>query len=285
MQVQANAKINLGLDILGVRQDGYHSIRTVMQALALHDILQMEPCSEPGILLSTDRPELPADETNLVWRAAHILMRDHAPDAGIRIRLCKRIPMQAGLAGGSADAAAALKGVNAMLRLGLGEEDLLSYAAKLGADVPFCLRSGTALAEGIGEILTPLPAMPECAVLLCKPAEGISTALAYRELDREPVLKHPDIDGIMEGLWEGSLKKIAAKLENVFEPGAVRHIPLILTIRERMLGHHALSACMTGSGPTVFGIFPDAAGAGKCAQELRQIDGVGFVCVTTCLFH
>ena len=268
MELTARAKINLGLDILGRRPDGYHEIRTIMQSVDLGDILQIEKSPVPGIHMTTDSIEVPADPSNLAYRGAGLLMRQFAPEAGIRMHLVKRVPVAAGMAGGSSDAAAAMRGVNEVLKLGLPDSLLMEKAAGLGADIPFCLMGGTALCEGIGERLTPLPPLPPCFIVLCKLPVMISTGWAYGRLDQEVQLAHPDMDGVLAALSQGDLKGLAGKLGNVFEPPAAERFPKIREICSRMKLSGALCALLTGSGPTVFGIFEEEAAAAACQAQL-----------------
>ena len=269
-EIRAHAKINLSLDIVGRREDGYHFVRMVMQSLALHDTLLLETCADPGVWLTTDRRELAVDDSNLVHRAAARLLQMYCPGQGVRIHLEKRIPLSAGLAGGSTDAAAALWGMNDLFSLGLTEEALARLGVQLGADIPFCLCGGTALSEGIGEILTALPALPPCHILLAKPEKGMSTAEAYKAFDAETEVRHPDTDGQIRALQSGDLAGVAATLGNVLEPVTEVQYPEVESIRQCMLREGALGARMSGSGPTVFGIFTEAEKAEKACSVLKK---------------
>lgn len=269
-EIRAHAKINLSLDIVGRREDGYHFVRMVMQSLALHDTLLLETCADPGVWLTTDRRELAVDDSNLVHRAAARLLQMYCPGQGVRIHLEKRIPLSAGLAGGSTDAAAALRGMNDLFSLGLTEEALARLGVQLGADIPFCLCGGTALSEGIGEILTALPALPPCHILLAKPEKGMSTAEAYKAFDAETEVRHPDTDGQIRALQSGDLAGVAATLGNVLEPVTEVQYPEVESIRQCMLREGALGARMSGSGPTVFGIFTEAEKAEKACSVLKK---------------
>ncbi len=269
-EIRAHAKINLSLDIVGRREDGYHFVRMVMQSLALHDTLLLETCADPGVWLTTDRRELAVDDSNLVHRAAARLLQMYCPGQGVRIHLEKRIPLSAGLAGGSTDAAAALRGMNDLFSLGLTKEALARLGVQLGADIPFCLCGGTALSEGIGEILTALPALPPCHILLAKPEKGMSTAEAYKAFDAETEVRHPDTDGQIRALQSGDLAGVAATLGNVLEPVTEVQYPEVESIRQCMLREGALGARMSGSGPTVFGIFTEAEKAEKACSVLKK---------------
>lgn len=268
--MQAHAKINLGLDVTGRREDGYHLVRMIMQALELHDTLYLEKSDLPGIQLESDAPGLASDKSNLIVRAGELLLENYAPGKGVHIKLEKQIPLAAGLAGGSADAAATLRGINELYKLGISDAELCRLGVRLGADIPYCIMGGTALSEGIGEVLTPLPDLPFCWVVLGKPQEGMSTAEAYRELDAMTDIRHPDIDGQIRALQEGSLTGVAERLGNVLEPVTVLHQPEVETIRIILLEAGAVGARMSGSGPTVFGIFTEEEKALKACSVLKQ---------------
>ena len=270
MRLQAMAKVNLALDVLGKRPDGYHDVRMIMQSIAMYDVLEMTPVKEPGIRITTNLSYIPVNDRNLAWRAADLMIREFDITDGIRISLKKVIPVAAGMGGGSADAAAALVGMNRLFSLGLGEKDLMAYAAKLGADVPFCVMRGTALAEGIGEKLTPLPPMPECAVLIGKPGISVSTKAAYESLNVAGIGEHPDIDGMIEAVRQKDMEGILSRMQNVFSPGIEEQFPVVRQIRELMEANGAMRAMMSGSGPTVFGIFSSQAGAEAAAETLRN---------------
>ena len=270
MLISANAKINLGLDVTGRRDDGYHLVRMVMQELELCDTLTIEEAAEEGVRLETDRADLPADGTNLICKAAGLFLNEYCPGKGVRISLRKRIPMAAGLAGGSADAAAALRGLDRLFGRGLSMEELCRMGVRIGADVPFCLMGGAALAEGIGEILTPLPAMPACRIVLVKPPCAVSTADVYRAFDGETRVAHPDIDGQARAMRNGDLKEVLARMGNVLAPVTARKYPGIRTIRERLLDCGAEGAQMSGSGPTVFGAFLEETLAEQACEVIKK---------------
>ena len=200
MRLRAMAKINLGLDVIRKREDGYHEVRMIMQTIRMYDVLDIRKKQNPGISLSTNLPYVPSDERNLVYKAAKLLMDEFDIKEGLSMRLSKSIPVAAGMAGGSSDAAAAFVGVNRLFRLGLSQEELMERAVRIGADVPYCIMRGTALAEGIGEKLTPLSAMPEGYVLIGKPGINVSTKTAYENLKLDAVEKRPDIDGMIQDL-------------------------------------------------------------------------------------
>ncbi len=270
LELKALGKINLGLDVLGRQENGYHQVRMVMQSVYLFDQITLKKAKEPGIELQTNLYYLPVGETNLASRAARLLLDEFAIPEGVQILLEKHIPVAAGLAGGSSDAAAVLFGMNQLFCLGLSREELMKRGEILGADVPFCIMRGTALAEGIGDQLTSLPAIPYCQVLLAKPPVSVSTKRVYQKLDEEGTWEHPDIDGIIDGLKAGSLRKAAACLGNVLEDVTMKEYPVIRQIKEVMTENGALGALMTGSGPTVFGLYEDRYQARKTAAKIRE---------------
>ena len=217
MDIRAHAKINLVLDVVRKREDGYHDLRMVMQMTGMYDLLRIEPRREPGICLTANLPFLPTDTRNLAVRAAKLLMDEFSITDGVSIQLRKFIPVAAGLAGGSSDAAAVLIAMNRVFRLGLTQKELMERGLRLGADVPFCILGGTALAEGVGERLTPLPDMPACDILLAKPAQGVSTREVFQELQANALESHPDVDGMVEAVRAGSLPGILSRMANVLE--------------------------------------------------------------------
>lgn len=270
MRLRALAKINLGLDIIGKRDDGYHEVRMIMQTIQMYDVLEIQKKDTPGITLTTNLPYIPTDEGNLVYKAAKLLMDEFHVEEGLSINLEKSIPVAAGMAGGSSDAAAAFVGVNKIFNLGLSEQELMERAVNVGADVPYCIMRGTALAEGIGEKLTRLPGVPHMYVLIGKPAVNVSTKIAYGNLNLPAIKEHPDIDGMVEDIKNGDLYSMIPKMGNVFEPGIIGKYPVIQKIKDTMEANGALKAMMSGSGPTVFGIFDDKEKMQKAAAVLRR---------------
>ncbi len=270
IELKALGKINLGLDVLGRRENGYHDVRMVMQTVYLYDQITIKKRRRSGIGIETNLYYLPVNENNLAYRAAKLLMDEFRIEDGISIRLNKHIPVAAGMAGGSSNAAAVLFGMNRIFGLGLTMEELMKRGVTLGADVPYCIMRGTVLAEGIGEVLTPLAPMPKCFVLLAKPPVAVSTKLVYEKLDSQEIEKHPDIDGIIEGLEEQSLAKITASMGNVLERVTALEYPVIDKIKNMMKTAGALNAMMSGSGPTVFGIFEDKNRARAAAQKIKE---------------
>lgn len=270
MRLRAMAKINLGLDVLHKREDGYHEVRMIMQTIQMYDVLEMKKVKKPGISLSVNYPYIPSDERNLVYKAAKLLMDEFQVKEGVDIRLEKFIPVAAGMAGGSSDAAAAMVGINHLFKLGLSEKDLMDRAVNIGADVPYCIMRGTALAEGIGEKLTRIAQVPDCYVLIGKPGIGVSTKTAYESLQLDKIQSHPDIDGMIRDIENGNLLAMTDKMGNVFESGIIGKYPVIGEIKDLMEANGALKAMMSGSGPTVFGIFDDREKMEAAAAVLRQ---------------
>ena len=273
MRLRAMAKINLGLDVVGKRTDGYHEVRMIMQTIQMYDVLEIEKKAEPGIVLTTNIPYVPTDERNLVYKAAKMLMDEFHVEEGLSMRLEKFIPVAAGMAGGSSDAAAAFVGVNRLFGLGLSEEELMKRAVKVGADVPYCVMRGTALAEGIGEKLTRLPRLPHCYVLVGKPGVNVSTKTAYENLKLDALsVVHPDIDGMIEAINRQNIHEIAGKFGNVLELVTAGKYPVIGEIEQVMKEEGAVNAMMSGSGPTVFGLFTNPQAAQNAYEKLRYGD-------------
>lgn len=271
LELKSLAKINLGLDVLGRRENGYHDVRMVMQTIYLYDNVTLTKTEEAGIKLKTNLSFLPVDDRNIAYKAAKMLIEEFNIEEGVEIVLEKRIPVAAGMAGGSSNAAAVLVGMNRLFRLGLSEQELKERGVKLGADVPYCIMRGTVLAEGIGEILTPLAPMPKCFVLVAKPNISVSTKTVYEKLDAKEIVSHPDIDGVIAGLEEGDLQKIASSMGNVLENVTITDYPIIEDIKNVMKEEGALNAMMSGSGPTVFGIYDDKQLAKKAGQKIKEL--------------
>lgn len=275
LSLKAYGKINLGLDVLRRREDGYHEVRMIMQTVGIYDRIDLIFREEPGITVETNLYYLPNNENNLVYKAADLLMKEFQVNNGVHIKLKKFIPVAAGMAGGSSDAAAVLFGVNKMFGLGLSKEQLMERGVKIGADVPYCVMRGTALSEGIGEILTPLPAVPQCQVLIAKPAISVSTKFVYENLhanDLKPE-QHPDIDGMIEAIENQDLYQIAGRFGNVLETVTVKEYPVIQEIKDLMMEYGAIGSLMSGSGPTVFGLFTNPKAAAEAYEELRYGKG------------
>ena len=271
LSLKAYGKINLGLDVLRRRDDGYHEVRMIMQTVGIYDRIDLIYKETPGITVETNLYYLPDNENNLVYKAAKLLMDEFHVQKGVHIRLRKYIPVAAGMAGGSSDAAAVLFGVNKMFSLGLTTEQLMDRGVKIGADVPYCVMRGTALSEGIGEILTPLPVPPQCQVLIAKPGISVSTKFVYENLHANELRpeQHPDIDGMMEAIKQKDLYGIVDRFGNVLENVTIPAYPVIQEIKDLMLEQGAIGALMSGSGPTVFGLFTNPKAAAKAHEEMR----------------
>lgn len=269
--LKAYGKINLGLDVLRRREDGYHEVRMIMQTVGIFDRVDIIWKEEPDIQVETNLYYLPTNENNLVYKAAKLLMDEFGVTDGVTIKLKKFIPVAAGMAGGSSDAAAVLFGVNKMFRLGLTIPQLMERGVKIGADVPYCILRGTALSEGIGEVLTPLPPVPQCQVLIAKPAINVSTKFVYENLHANDLLpgQHPDIDAIIDSIRKNDIYGIADNLGNVLETVTIKEYPVIREIKEKMLEYGAIGSLMSGSGPTVFGLFTSPKAAQDAYEELR----------------
>ena len=278
---QAYAKINIGLDVLRRREDGYHELKMIMQTVDICDDLIFEKTEEQGIVIQTDREELPVDAGNLIYRAADLLFREKEITEGVKISLTKRIPIAAGMAGGSSDAAATMRGLNELFHMGYSIQQLKELGVKLGADIPYCLVGGTMLSEGIGEILTPLPAPPECFLVVAKPDINVSTGFVYGNLQAEKLTYHPDIDGIIEALRAGDLRGVTDRLGNVLETVTIREYPVIEQIKELLRDMGAENALMSGSGPSVFGIFKERETAEAAARAVADRQFAEQIFVTT----
>ena len=275
LSLKAYGKINLGLDVLRRREDGYHEVRMVMQTVGLYDRIDLVRKDAPGIAVETNLHYLPANENNLAWKAASLLMEEFQVKEGVQIRLRKFLPVAAGMAGGSSDAAAVLFGVNKMFGLGLTRCQLMERGVAIGADVPYCVLRGTALSEGIGEILTPLPPVPQCQVLIVKPAVSVSTRFVYEHLKADQLRpdQHPDIDGMLEAIRRGDLYGIAGCLGNALETVTIPAYPVIGQIKEQMMERGSIGCLMSGSGPTVFGLFSSPRAAADAYEAFRYGPG------------
>ena len=283
LEIPAPAKINLTLDVLQKLPNGYHSLEMIMQTIDIYDVLTVSITGSPEIHLHMNKelPDKIPPEKNLVYKAAKLLMDEFDIKEGLSMKLTKFIPVAAGMAGGSSDAAAAFVGVNRLFRLGLSEEELMKRAVQVGADVPYCVMRGTALAEGIGEKLTRLPGLPKCYVLVGKPGINVSTKLAYENLHLDQIQSHPDIDGMISDIENQDLHSLTAKMQNVFEPGIISQYPVIQEIKDLMEANGALKAMMSGSGPTVFGLFENRTAAREAQRRIREKSLAGQVYVTS----
>lgn len=270
ISLKALAKINLGLDVVRRREDGYHEVRMIMQTIHLYDRLDIKRTKESGIQIQTNLSFLPVNENNLIYKAAKLLMDEFSITDGVSVKLDKRIPVAAGMAGGSTDAAAMLFGMNRLFSLGLTKRQLMERGVQIGADVPYCIMRGTALAEGIGEALSPLPPMVKCPVLIAKPSISVSTKFVYQNLKLDDTTIHPDIDRLIDDIKAKNLHDIAAHMGNVLETVTIPNYPVIDEIKKHMLSNGAVGAMMSGSGPTVFGLFDDEDTAKKAYKAMRS---------------
>ncbi len=268
---KAYAKINLGLDVICRRPDGYHEVKMIMQTINLYDELLLKKETEPGIRIITDHAEVPTDQNNLIYKAAAAVLQRYPQSLGVTITLKKQIPIAAGMAGGSTDGAAVFHGLNELFELGMTEDEMCEMGVKIGADVPYCIMGGTALSEGIGEKLTPLPEPPDCYVLIVKPDISVSTRFVYENLHADKLKYHPDIDGMVKAIQEKDLTGITERMENVLETVTIGAYPIIREIKVQMLALGAENALMSGSGPTVFGIFAEEETARQAYGKLKTM--------------
>lgn len=270
IRLKARAKINLGLDVLGKREDGYHEVRMVMQTIGIYDRLILTKIPEEEIRITSNLAFLPVNENNLIYKAIKLLKDEYHFPGGVSVDLNKFIPVAAGMAGGSTDAASTMFGVNRLFGLNLSMGKMMELGVRLGTDVPYCVMRGTALAEGIGEKLTRITPVPHMWILIAKPQINVSTRLVYEQLDMGGIQKHPDIDGIIRAIEAQDVVRIAQSMGNVLENVTVPLYPVIETIKQDMLSHGAINAMMSGSGPTVFGIFPDEQTTLACQAFLKK---------------
>ena len=270
IRINAMAKINLGLDVLRRRENGYHDVKMIMQTVNIYDTLEFVKTEAPGIVVKVDAMELPTDENNLIYKAAKLLFEQCAVTKGVIITLTKRIPIAAGMAGGSTDAAAALVGINQLFDLQLSIQELKEIGVKIGADVPYCIEGGTALSEGIGEILTKLPDAPDCFVVVAKPEISVSTKYVYENLHANELKYHPDIDGMVEAIRNGDLDGVCTRMENVLETVTEKKYPVISELKALLKNAGAENSLMSGSGPTVFAIFKEKEKAEKALEIVKD---------------
>ena len=268
IQIEAPAKINLTIDVLFKRPDGYHEVEMIMQTIGLKDVVDIELLSEKSIKVTSDCESIPNDETNLVWQAADMMINEYRLDAGLKIHIHKRIPVAAGLAGGSADAAAVIRGINELFDLKRPKKELMASGKTLGADVPFCIQGGTAIARGIGEKIIPLKPLSDIALVLVKPPYSISTKEVYSRLDVKNIKNRPSTMEMVKNIQNQDLDSISKGLCNVLEQVTLRMYPELEEIRNELLNLGALGSLMSGSGPTVFGIFETKQDAKKAAKKL-----------------
>ena len=292
MKVKAFAKINLCLDVLRRKENGYHEVEMVMTNVDIFDVLEIKELEEKKILLKSYNTDLAMDESNLIYKAIALLQKETGKTFGVEVLLEKNIPMEAGMAGGSADAAATLKAVNELFSLGVSDERLLELGASLGADIPFCIMGGTVLASGIGEKLRRLSPLPKMKLLIVKPKAGLSTKKVYESLDIDGLNKagfiHKDV-GEMVSVIESDeadktkIEKIAGRLDNILEVPSIRLLPLIADIKQKMLDNNCLGALMSGSGTAIFGIYENDEDMIKTKEILEKDDRINYIQITNTL--
>lgn len=280
LELNAYAKVNLGLDVLRKREDGYHDLRMIMQTVDLYDTLTLEKTEEEGIVMTCNVEGLPCDDSNLVVKSAKLMFDTYGLPGGIRMHLEKRIPMAAGMAGGSTDAAAVFNGMNELYELGASKERLCELGVTIGADVPYCIVGGTAISEGIGEVLTPLPNVPDCVLLIAKPDFDVSTKYVFENLHANSLTYHPDIDAMADAIRAGDLAGVVKVMDNVLETVTETKYTQITELKAIMKEHGAMRAMMSGSGPTVFGLYEVKENAEAAAEEIRGRDLAKQVFVT-----
>lgn len=269
--LKAPAKINLSLDVLNKRDDGYHNVSMVMQQVTLYDDIRVSVTQGKSIKVDTDCEFLPTDSNNITYKAAELMMEKYSLDKGINIFIEKRIPIAAGLAGGSTDAASVIKGINTLFDLNLTMNEMMDIGGQLGADVPFCVQGGCALAEGIGEKLTPIKGMDKGWLVLCKPMVSVSTALAYKGLKLHDIRVKPNNIAMIEALNQSNIYDICDNMINVFEPGIIKQYPVVKAIKDKLIEYGAIGSMMSGSGPTVYGVFKDYNKAHAAYNNLRLL--------------
>lgn len=281
INIKARAKINISLDVLGKRPDGYHDVKMIMQTINLYDKINLKKIKGNQIKLQTNLPFLPIDKRNLVYKVIDYIKKEYDIKTGIFVDLFKVIPVAAGLAGGSSDAAATIIGMNKLFNLKMSTEDMMAIGTKFGADIPYCIMRGTALSEGIGEKLTPLKPFPKAHIVIAKPNISVSTAFVYGNLDVKGIKERPNTDAIIQGIEDGDLHGICKELGNVLETVTMKEYPVIKRIKDYMMDGGAIGALMSGSGPSVYGICEDKQTAYRLAHRLKVNNIAKFIYTTT----
>lgn len=269
MKAKAYAKVNIALDVIGKREDGYHLLRMIMQAIDLYDEILIEKIDK-GIKINCNKPYVPTDERNLAYKAARLFMDKFNIKSGVNITINKNIPVSAGLAGGSTDCAAVLKLMNKMFKTNLSDQELMDLGVKLGADVPYCIIGGTALCEGIGEKITKLKPFKDKILVLVKPPFGVSTKAVYQEFDLSKVVFHPNVEGLIKNIEEDNLEYVASNMKNLLENVTLAKYKEIISIKQSMIECGSIGSMMSGSGPTVFAFFDDMVKAQKCYDIMKK---------------
>lgn len=267
---KAYAKINLGLDVIRKRPDGYHDVKMVMQTVDLYDVLSVCKKEEDTITISTQHADLPVNEDNLIYKAIKLMKDTYGMEGGVHVDLVKNIPIAAGMAGGSTDAAAAMRAMNELFEINRPLKELEQIAVKIGADVPYCIQGGTVLSEGIGELLTNLPNAPQCILLMAKPDISVSTKYVYENLNLPQLTKHPDIDAMVLAIKNGDMQGMLEPMDNVLSSVTEEKYEIIGTIKKTMEKQGAIKAMMSGSGPTVFGIFETMVQAAGAYDSIKE---------------
>ena len=269
MKIKAYGKVNISLDVVGKREDGYHLLSMIMQNIDLYDEIEVEK-QECGIILECNKSYVPVDNRNLAYKAAEIFKERYDIVDGVKINIEKNIPVSAGLAGGSTDAAAVLKVMNKLFNVNATEEELMELGLQLGADIPYCLHGGTALCEGIGEIITPIKPFRDKIVVLVKPAFGVSTKEVYKNFNLEKVKQHPKTAEIINAIENDDLNFVASNMKNLLENVTLRKHKILIKIKEEMNACGAINSMMSGSGPTVFAFFDDMLKAQRCFEKMKK---------------
>ncbi|AGX41513.1 4-(cytidine 5'-diphospho)-2-C-methyl-D-erythritol kinase [Clostridium saccharobutylicum] len=269
MKIKAYAKINIALDVVGKRDDGYHLLKMIMQTIDLYDIIDIEK-TQSGIEMKCNKHYVPTDERNLAYKAAKLFKDTYSIQDGVYINLIKNIPVSAGLAGGSTDAAAVLKIMNKMFNVNASDNELKALGLKLGADVPYCINGGTALCEGIGEKITQLKPFKDKIVVLIKPSFGVSTKEVYKSFDLSKVVFHPRIEELMENMANDNLYFVANNMKNLLENVTLKKHKIIANIKDEVKSKGCIGTMMSGSGATVFAFFDDMLKAQNCYDNMKR---------------
>lgn len=269
MKIRAYAKVNISLDVVGKREDGYHLLRMIMQNIDLYDEIILEKQSR-DIVIECNKNYVPTDSRNLAYKAAMAFKERYNIQEGVKIKIFKNIPVSAGLAGGSTDAAAVLKLMNKLFEVNAPKEELMELGLKLGADIPYCIQGGTALCEGVGEVITPLNPFKDKIIVLVKPSFGVSTKEVYKNFDMEKVKKHPETEALIKAMAEDDLRYVAYNMRNLLENVTLKKHKVLISLKEEMNKYGAINSMMSGSGPTVFAFFDDMLKAQKCFEKMKE---------------
>lgn len=269
MKIRAYAKVNISLDVVGKREDGYHLLKMIMQNIDLYDEIIVEKQSS-DITIECNKNYVPIDSRNLAYKAAMVFKERYNISEGVKIKIFKNIPVSAGLAGGSTDAAAVLKVMNKLFEVNAPKEELMELGLKLGADIPYCIQGGTALCEGVGEIITPLKPFKDKIIVLVKPSFGVSTKEVYKNFELEKVKKHPETEALINAMAEDELRYVAYNMRNLLENVTLKKHKVLINLKEEMNKYGAINSMMSGSGPTVFAFFDDMLKAQKCFEKMKE---------------